>query len=228
LRHRQNGGAAVRVWQFLRNLDAARGVKAEGRAQFGRRHYAGPNCRIIRQCKAVLPHMVPGQRLPSCGRRSADPETFCSIADLDRLALVSAMARVLIVEDEEQVRVLAESYLREQGHRTLSAASPVEALAALGVADGIDLLFADIGLREDPHGGLDLAKEARRRKPDLKVLYVTGQAVTDGMKAMMVDRSALLEKPYTVEQLQTALTVHFGIKPKATPTATSATPTATP
>jgi CheY-like chemotaxis protein len=93
------------------------------------------------------------------------------------------MARVLIVEDEEQVRVLAESYLREQGHRTLSAASPVEALPALGVADGIDLLFADIGLREDPHGGLDLAKEARRRKPDLKVLYVTGQAVTDGMKA---------------------------------------------
>jgi CheY-like chemotaxis protein len=124
------------------------------------------------------------------------------------------MARVLIVEDEEQVRVLAQSYLREQGHYTLSAATPVEALAALGVADGIDLLFTDIGLHDQPHGGLDLAKEARQRRPDLKVLYVTGQSVTDGMKAMMVEGGALLEKPYTVEQLQHALGVYFGIMPK--------------
>jgi hypothetical protein len=41
------------------------------------------------------------------------------------------MARVLLVEYEEQVRVLAESYLREQGHSTLCAATSVEALAAL-------------------------------------------------------------------------------------------------
>jgi DNA-binding NtrC family response regulator len=124
------------------------------------------------------------------------------------------MARILIVEDEEQVRVLAESYLREQGHQTVSAATSEEALAALSVAEGIDLLFVDIGLRGETHGGLDLAKEARQRKPDLKVLYVTGEDVTDGMKAMMVERSALLEKPYTVDQLQASLTVHFGIRPR--------------
>jgi CheY-like chemotaxis protein len=75
------------------------------------------------------------------------------------------MAKVLIVEDEEQVRVLAESYLREQGHSTLSAATSTEALAVLGVADGVDLLFVDIGLRDDPHAGLNLAKEARQRIP---------------------------------------------------------------
>jgi DNA-binding NtrC family response regulator len=83
------------------------------------------------------------------------------------------MARILIVEDEEQVRVLAESYLREQGHVTLSAATPVEALAALGVAEGIHLIFVDIGIHGDPHAGLNLAKEAIGRKPDLKVLHVT-------------------------------------------------------
>ncbi len=123
------------------------------------------------------------------------------------------MARVLIVEDEEQVRVLAESYLREQGHQTLSAATPAETLAALKVADGLDLLFTDLGLGDERQAGLDLAKEARRQRPDLKVLYTTGQGVTDGMKAMMVERSALLEKPYTVEQLQHALLVHFKIEP---------------
>jgi hypothetical protein len=45
------------------------------------------------------------------------------------------------------------------------------------------------------------------------VLYTTGQTVTDGMKALFVEGAKLLEKPYTVDQLSTALTVHFGIKP---------------
>jgi DNA-binding NtrC family response regulator len=121
------------------------------------------------------------------------------------------MARVLIVEDEEQVRVLAESYLREQGHHTVSAATPAETLAALKVADGLDPLFTDLGLGDERRAGLDLAQEVRQQRPDLKVLYTTGQPVTDGMKAMMVEGSALLEKPYTVEQLQHALSVYFGI-----------------
>ena len=121
------------------------------------------------------------------------------------------MACVLIVEDEEQVRVLAESYLREH----CIAATPAEALAALKVADGVDLLFADLGLGDERHAGLDLAKETRQQRPDLKVLYTTGQAVTDGMKAMMVEGSVLLEQPYTVEQLKHALIVHFGIRSNA-------------
>jgi CheY-like chemotaxis protein len=123
------------------------------------------------------------------------------------------MATVLIVEDEDQVRVLAESYLREHGHQTVSAATAEEALAVFEVVTRIDVLFTDVGLRGDGHGGLAVAKQARQRQPDLHVLYTTGQAVTDGMKAMMVEGSAVLEKPYTVEQLQTALTAHFGVAP---------------
>ena len=123
------------------------------------------------------------------------------------------MALVLIVEDEEQVRVLTESYLREQGHRTLTASTTDEALAVLDVADGVDVLFTDIGLRDHIHGGLELAKQAVERHPGLKVLYVTGQAVTDGMKAMFVEGAALLVKPYTVEQLQVSLVLHFGMRP---------------
>jgi DNA-binding NtrC family response regulator len=122
------------------------------------------------------------------------------------------MAVMLIVEDEEQVRVLAESYLREQGHETLSAATKDQALAVLDVAK-IDLLFIDIGLYENREIGLDLAKQAVERHPELKVLYTTGQTVTDGMKALFVPCSGLLVKPYTVEQLHTILIVKFGIKP---------------
>jgi CheY-like chemotaxis protein len=124
------------------------------------------------------------------------------------------MATVLIVEDEDQVRVLAESYLREQGHQTVSAANAEEALAVFEVVTRIDVLFIDINLCGEIHAGLEVAKRARARQADLAVLYATGQAVTDGMGAMMVENSALLEKPYTVDQLQTALSVHFAIKPR--------------
>jgi len=122
------------------------------------------------------------------------------------------MAVVLIVEDEAQVLVLAESYLQEHGHTTRSADTTDGALAIVE-NEHVDLLFTDIGLHGDIHAGLELARQARERRPDLKVLYTTGQTVTDGMKALFVRGAKLLEKPYTVDQLSTTLVVHFEIRP---------------
>ena len=130
------------------------------------------------------------------------------------------MANILVVEDEDHLRVLTESYLREQGHVTFSAATKEQALAVLEVAE-IDLLFVDVGLYDDRQVGLDLAKEALDRHPEMKVLYTTGQPVTDGMKALLVEDASLLPKPYTVEQLQATLSVKFGIKPVSAPAALS-------
>ena len=70
------------------------------------------------------------------------------------------MAVVLIVEDEDQVRVLAESYLEEQGHRVLSAGTPAGALALLHQLPAVDLLFTDLDLKGDTHAGIELAKAA--------------------------------------------------------------------
>jgi len=126
------------------------------------------------------------------------------------------MANILIVEDEDHLRVLAESYLRENGHVTFSAATKEQALAVLEVSN-IDLLFVDVGLYDDREVGLDLAKEAIERFPEMKVLYTTGQSVTDGMKALLVENATLLPKPYTVEQLQTTLALKFGFKPLSAP-----------
>jgi DNA-binding NtrC family response regulator len=123
------------------------------------------------------------------------------------------VATILIVEDDAQVRVLSESYLQNQGHETLSAANLEEAMAVMEVAKEIDLLFTDIGLQGDVQAGLTLAQRATVRRPQLKVLYTTGLPVTDGMKAMFVESAALLPKPYTIDQLQTILTINFGIKP---------------
>jgi CheY-like chemotaxis protein len=63
---------------------------------------------------------------------------------------------VLVVEDEEQVLVLAKSYLEEQGHKALSADTIDGALAILGGDEPVDVLFTDIGLHEVKDAGLEL------------------------------------------------------------------------
>ena len=108
------------------------------------------------------------------------------------------MAVIILVEDEEQVRVLAESFLQTAGHTTRSAGSIEQTLALLASAEPIDLLFVDLNLKGESEAGLLLAAKAVEMRPELKVLYTSGQAVTDGMAALFVNNSAFLPKPYTV------------------------------
>jgi DNA-binding NtrC family response regulator len=124
------------------------------------------------------------------------------------------MANVLLAEDDDQVRVLAESYLEEQGHDVLSAGTAAGALALLDKTAQVDVLFTNVDLKGEIAAGIELAHEAARRKPNLKVLYTTERSLTDGMKARFVKNSAFLPKPYTVEQLLATLSVHFRISPQ--------------
>ena len=120
------------------------------------------------------------------------------------------MARILIVEDEEQVRVLAQGVIQEMGHETLTAGNLDEATALLATQEKIDLLFADIRLVEEPHGGIDLAKFAHESRPSLRVLYTTGFGVNDGTRALFVDPHDFVSKPYTVQHLIVAVTNALG------------------
>ena len=124
------------------------------------------------------------------------------------------MVAVLLADDEDQVRLLAESYLEEQGHDVLSAGTAAGALALLDKTAQVDVLFTNVDLKGEIAAGFELAHEAARRKPYLKVFYTTERSLTDGMKARFVKNSAFLPKPYTVEQLLTTLSVHFRISPQ--------------
>jgi DNA-binding NtrC family response regulator len=115
------------------------------------------------------------------------------------------MAVILVVEDEAQVLLLADSYLEQQGHTTLSAGTLEQALALIDSDKEIDVLFTDLGLGDNLQSGLELAKQAVEHRPGLKVLYTTGQTLTDGMRELFVSGSAFLKKPYTVDQLMTTL-----------------------
>jgi DNA-binding NtrC family response regulator len=127
------------------------------------------------------------------------------------------VAIILLVEDDEQVRVLAESFLQTTGHSTLSAASSEQALALLETNDPVDLLFVDVNLHGDAEAGLSLAKKAIELRPNLKVLYTSAQGLTDGMTALFVPNSAYLPKAYTVEQLGTMLSMKFDLRASSTP-----------
>ena len=115
------------------------------------------------------------------------------------------MARVLLVEDEVAVLILAESVVQSLGHSTLSAGSVTEALALLDNSGDVDILFTDIRLPESDLGGFELARQARERNGSLKVIYTTGDTVTDGMKALYVDGASMLPKPYTDVELKQVL-----------------------
>jgi DNA-binding NtrC family response regulator len=129
------------------------------------------------------------------------------------------MAVILLVEDEDQVRVLSESFLQTAGHCTLSAGSIEQALALLSSPETIDLLFIDLNLMGESEAGLSPAVQAVEIRPELKVLYTSGQAMTDGMTALFVKNSAFLPKPYTVEQLGAMLGVKFGFRSSSRPLA---------
>jgi CheY-like chemotaxis protein len=107
---------------------------------------------------------------------------------------------VLFVEDDAQVREFGVSALTYLGYRVLEAAEGSTALNILTEHSEIALLLTDVGL--PGLSGCQLAEEARRRVPSLKVIYMTGYArnaiVHQGVLDAGVD---LLTKPFTTEAL---------------------------
>lgn len=115
------------------------------------------------------------------------------------------MAKLLLVEDEIALLVLAESILHHAGHETITAASVAEAQAALQAHLDIELVVTDIALRDQQEGGLQVGQFVRQSELKIPVLYVSGQALTDGMQALFVEPSRFLPKPYTDAQLTDAV-----------------------
>lgn len=115
------------------------------------------------------------------------------------------MASILVVEDEPTVLVLGESVLQRAGYETLTAGTLAEAQAVIHSDQKLDLVFTDITLPENPEGGLQIGQLVRQARPGVPVLYTSGRALTDGMKELFVKRSSFLPKPYTDEQLISAV-----------------------
>jgi CheY-like chemotaxis protein len=118
---------------------------------------------------------------------------------------VILMAVILIVEDDFFIRELSEMTIQDWGHQTLSASDVDEALTLLRSPERIDALFTDINLKTRILGGCELARMAIAIRPDLRVMYATGNSITSKMKSQFVDGTRCLVKPYTPDQLQSSL-----------------------
>jgi PAS domain S-box-containing protein len=111
---------------------------------------------------------------------------------------------VLVVEDDAAVRQISCDVLGELGYPVLEADGAAAALRLLDLHPEIVLLFTDVVMPEVD--GPQLAEEARRRRPDLKVLFTTGYTRNAVAHNGVLDAGvALIGKPFTVEALAAKL-----------------------
>lgn len=92
------------------------------------------------------------------------------------------MARILVVDDDEFVRLAVSSVIERLGHEVLVAESGVQALEILA-AEPIDLIISDVSMPK--MDGIELILRVRADHPDLPVLIMSGGG--------MIDREVLLE-----------------------------------
>jgi PAS domain S-box-containing protein len=118
---------------------------------------------------------------------------------LDRAPV--GLETVLLAEDEDSLRALAETILLRLGYRVLVAESGEKALQIWEECGGrIDILLTDVIMPR--LGGSELAHKLRQSNPKLKVLFMSGY--TDDMLAshgVLAGETQLIQKPFTAEAL---------------------------
>ena len=118
---------------------------------------------------------------------------------------VAEGARVLLLEDDREVRQMAARMLEEAGFRVIAVADADAARAALDAAERLDLLLSDV-LLPDGATGTAFAREARRLHPELKVVFMSGYPADalQGGEALPAD-APLLRKPFQRSTLDATL-----------------------
>jgi two-component system, cell cycle sensor histidine kinase and response regulator CckA len=108
---------------------------------------------------------------------------------------------ILLVEDEESLRHIVIDLLTQLGYRVLGAANGTEALAmAERHPSSIDVLITDVLMPE--LAGPDLAVALRRSRPDIRIIFVSGDSPSD---SKLVQGAVVLQKPFTIKMLSSKL-----------------------
>ena len=108
---------------------------------------------------------------------------------------------ILIIDDEEMIRMTASDLLRDAGYRVIEAGDGPSGLKLIDSDIAIDLLVTDVGL---PGGlnGRQVADAARTRRPGLRVLFITGYAEHAALGSGSLEQGmGLITKPFTTAVL---------------------------
>jgi two-component system cell cycle sensor histidine kinase/response regulator CckA len=110
---------------------------------------------------------------------------------------------VLLVEDEPMVRTVAERALTRHGYQVLTANNGEEALEIVTRGDEIALLISDVVM--PVMDGPTMVREARKTRPDLPILFMSGYAEEQLRKSIDIANVAFLPKPFSVQELAEAV-----------------------
>nr|WP_314443723.1 response regulator [uncultured Sphingomonas sp.] len=112
--------------------------------------------------------------------------------------------RVLLVEDEDAVRMLVCEVLKELNYETIEIADPTSALPILESDGAIDLMISDIGM--PGINGRDLADIARRHRPNLPILFITGyDKEATSLTEFLGPGMSLITKPFSLDDLAASI-----------------------
>jgi len=111
---------------------------------------------------------------------------------------------VLIVEDEAGVRDIAVQLFSNMGFSTLTASDGPSALDILRSDVAIDILFSDVVMPKRMNG-FELAREAKKLRPSLKVILASGYPTKDVQNKKSDDSIVVIAKPYLAEDLMEKL-----------------------
>jgi PAS domain S-box-containing protein len=120
---------------------------------------------------------------------------------------------ILVVEDEEAVRLLVARLLERAGYKVVSVGDPTQARAqASDQSWNVDLLITDVVM---PSGtGPDLFQDLRLTRPDLRVLFISGYAPGALKQASQIPPdAAFLQKPFSAQALLQKVQEVFGVRP---------------
>ena len=109
------------------------------------------------------------------------------------------MARILLAEDDDQLRVFLSRGLRRAGHE-VDAAADGDAALRFGIAADYDLLLADVVM--PGIDGIELARRMTQRQPGIRVMFITGfAAVALRDNGLAPNRPRVLAKPFHLRNL---------------------------
>jgi len=115
-----------------------------------------------------------------------------------RVGAFPGVETILLAEDEEAVRELMEEILRRSGYTVLTAHDAREAMGLGERHQGpIHLLITDVSMPQTT--GPELAREVTGRRPEVKVLYVSGYTDSATLQHGVLGDAAFLQKPFTTD-----------------------------
>ncbi len=138
---------------------------------------------------------------------SPDAKQPASIKTLPSRKVSWGTGTILLVEDEDMVRAVAERALTRQGYTVLTASDGEQGLETLREAERVDLLISDVVMPN--MDGPAMVREARKVRPSLPVLFMSGYAEEQLRKSIALDNVAFLPKPFSVAQLSEAVADAF-------------------